>query len=82
MFEEKNHLKNFQPDKILDKPGQITNLQQMKDSKPLAGRFSEIGQQILAVGNKKASYICTGHWNEISPVEEPKKVKPITVSPT
>ena len=38
------------PDKILEKPGRLTNLAQLKDSKPLAGRFSEIGEKIFEVG--------------------------------
>lgn len=54
----------------------------MRDNKPLAGRFSEIGQEILKVGNRKASYICTGNWHETSIVDEPKKGRPIALSPT
>lgn len=43
------------PDKILDKPGRLTNLWQLNDGRPLAGRFSEIGEKMLKVGAKKAS---------------------------
>lgn len=43
------------PEKILDKPGAITNLQQYTSKKPLAGRFGEIGERIFEVGPKKAN---------------------------
>jgi hypothetical protein len=35
----------------------------------LAGRFSEIGERIFALGRKKASQICTGNWKEMSIVD-------------
>lgn len=57
------------PDKILEKPGKIGNLTQLRDSRPLAGRFSEIGEKIFSVGNKKASLITTGPWHEILMLE-------------
>lgn len=56
------HLK---PDKIVQKPGQILDLNKLRDSKPLAGRFSEIGERFFEVGNNQAFRIVTGPWNEI-----------------
>ncbi len=41
----------------------------MKDNRPLAGRFSEIGEQIFSLGNRKANLITTGPWNEILMLE-------------
>ena len=41
----------------------------MKDNRPLAGRFSEIGEQIFSLGNRKANLITTGLWNEILMLE-------------
>lgn len=38
------------PDKILEKPGLIKSLSAFKNEKPLAGRFSEIGERVFAVG--------------------------------
>lgn len=54
----------------------------MRDNKPTAGRFSEIGQEIIRVGNRKASYICTGNWHETFPIVETKKERPLALSPT
>lgn len=42
------------PDRILSKPGQIVIQDIPKDLKPLAGKFSKIGEQILLIGNSKA----------------------------
>lgn len=53
------------PDKILEKPNKIQNLNLYKNDKPLAGRFSEIGEKLLQVGNRKAFMIHTGPWGEI-----------------
>ena len=48
----------------------------MKDNRPLAGRFSEIGEQIFSLGNRKANLITTGPWNEILMLEnEAQKIK-------
>jgi hypothetical protein len=35
----------------------------------LAGPFSEIGEQIFSLGNRKANLITTGLWNEILMLE-------------
>jgi hypothetical protein len=43
------------PEKILEKPGAIRNLHSLTDKRPLAGRFSAIGEKIFAMGGKKAS---------------------------
>jgi len=32
------------PEQILDKPGRISDLSILRDKRPLAGRFSEIGE--------------------------------------
>jgi hypothetical protein len=51
-------------DYILEKPGRI-NLTQVNASapkQPLAGRLTEIGEQILLIGSQKAKFICTGDW--------------------
>ena len=41
------------------------NLKKIDTSnQPLAGRLSEIGQQILLLGSKKAGLLCTGNWGE------------------
>jgi hypothetical protein len=53
------------PDKILEKPGYIKNLQQYKSAKPMAGKYSEIGQEILRLGPKEADKIMTGPWGQI-----------------
>lgn len=64
------------PDKILEKPGRLSNLTELRDSRPLAGRFSEIGERIFSVGNKKAGLITTGPWHEIQMLEsEAQKAK-------
>jgi hypothetical protein len=57
----------YVPDHILEKPGRI-NLSQVNGPKlPLAGRLTEIGEQILLIGSQKAKFICTGNWgSEIS----------------
>lgn len=44
-----------------------------KDTKPLAGRFSKIGEQILLIGNQNARQIITGPWND-APIESPKQM--------
>ena len=53
-FEPRNlppvgHLK---PDAIMDKPCRINMLSVPKNTKPLAGRLTEIGKQILEKGTK------------------------------
>ena len=53
------------PDKILEKPGYIKNLQQYKSAKPMAGKYSEIGEKILEYGPKDAYKIMTGPWGQI-----------------
>lgn len=52
-------------DYILEKPGKIKDIKTLGDSRPLAGRFSEIGERIFTLGGKKASQLCTGPWGEI-----------------
>lgn len=66
-FEESNKspAEYLVPDKILEKPGQISDLSQFKTTKPLAGRFSEVGEKIFEMGHKKAYLIQTGPWHEI-----------------
>lgn len=56
-FEKSNKppVEHLIPNKILEKPGYIKNLSELRDEKPLAGRFSEIGERIFSLGNKKAS---------------------------
>ena len=61
-FEPKNlppagHLR---PDSILEKPCKINMLKVPPNTKPLAGRLTEIGKQILEKGTKEAKLICTG----------------------
>lgn len=47
---------------LLEKPGRI-NFSEVNTSKlPLAGKLTEIGQQILKIGSQKAKFICTGNW--------------------
>ena len=47
---------------FLDKPGRL-NISNIKMNKhPLAGRLTEIGEQILLIGSQKAKFICTGNW--------------------
>ena len=53
------------PEKILEKPGKIKNLESLKSNKPLAGKFSEIGERVFEAGDKKAFLITTGPWGEI-----------------
>ena len=72
------------PDKILDKPGAIKDIKSLGDNRPLAGRFSEIGERIFTLGGKKASHLCTGPWGEIQMLDGAstrKKVKPIPNEP-
>lgn len=40
--------------------------------KHLAGKYSEIGQRLFAVGQKKAGQIMTGPWGEIQILESEK----------
>jgi len=56
-FEQHNKppIEHLIPEKILDKPGAIRNLNKLGDARPLAGRFSEIGERIFTLGGKKAS---------------------------
>jgi hypothetical protein len=53
---------HLMPEKILEKPCHIKDLSIFIDKKPLAGKFSEIGEQIFTAGNKKAGHITTGPW--------------------
>lgn len=62
------------PDKILEKPGYIKNLNIFKSDKPLAGRFSEIGEKVFAAGTKDAHLIYTGPWNEIQMKDSAKQL--------
>ena len=70
-FNEQNipPIEHLTPDKILEKPCKIQNLQSLKDGKPLAGKFSEIGQQIFNLGGNKASHIMTGPWDQTQILE-------------
>jgi hypothetical protein len=34
-----------------------------RNTKPLAGRMTEIGNQILKIGSQQAKFICTGNWD-------------------
>lgn len=56
-FEKNNKppIEHLVPNYILEKPGYIKNLKELKDDKPLAGRFTEIGEKIFSLGNKKAN---------------------------
>lgn len=65
----KRPLEYLIPDLILEKPGRISNFSKMRDTRPLAGRFSEIGEKIFIAGNKKAGLITTGPWHEILMLE-------------
>lgn len=64
-FKEKNwlpyHLRK--PDmNILKNPQDIKDLSKLVDDKPLAGRFTGIGETLFKLGSKKASSLCTGPW--------------------
>lgn len=48
---------------FLDKPCRINILNYKKEDKPLAGKLTQIGQQILMIGSQKAKFICTGNWD-------------------
>ena len=48
--------------KFLDKPGRLNLDKQGSSNLPLAGRLTEIGEQILLIGSQKAKFICTGDW--------------------
>jgi len=66
-FDPKNkpptgHLK---PEKIAMKPVHIADLNSLRDKKPLAGRFSEIGHEHFKVGVPNVRKITTGPWGEI-----------------
>lgn len=51
--------------KFLEKPGRI-KLSDVKDgNRALAGRMTEIGEQILKLGSSKAKNICTGNWDNL-----------------
>ena len=56
-------------DKILDNTQIISNLSIFKDNRQLAGPFSESGEQIFSLGNRKVNLITTGPWNEILMLE-------------
>lgn len=48
----------------LEKPGKL-DLNYVKANapvRPLAGRLTEIGEQILLKGSGKAKFVCTGYW--------------------
>jgi len=45
----------------------------LKNNKPLAGRFSEVGEKIFEMGNKKAFLITTGPWHEIQMKDSEKQ---------
>ena len=84
-FDENNKppLEHLIPDYILEKPCKIQNLQSFKDSKPLAGKFSEIGQQIFNLGGKKAAHIVTGNWDKLfeEKVHDKRSISPIPIEP-
>lgn len=56
---------HLRPDSILEKPCKINMLKVPPNTKPLAGRLTEIGKQILEKGTKEAKLICTGNWDEL-----------------
>mmetsp|Transcript_21855 Transcript_21855/g.33872 ORF Transcript_21855/g.33872 Transcript_21855/m.33872 type:complete len:186 (+) Transcript_21855:465-1022(+) len=47
---------------FLDKPGRMNVHKLSVKQQPLAGRLTEIGEQILLIGSQKAKFICTGNW--------------------
>lgn len=51
------------PDHILEKPCKINIRNVSVPKQPLAGRLTEIGEQILLIGSQKAKFICTGQWD-------------------
>lgn len=67
---------NTRKEKFLEKPNKISDLASLDTKKPMAGRFSEIGEKVLQVGDKKAKLITTGPWGEILMIEsEAQKTK-------
>jgi len=56
---------NTRKEKILEKPNKIKDLALLDTKQPMAGRFSEIGEKILKLGDKYAKQITTGPWGEI-----------------
>jgi len=49
----------------------------------LAGKFSEIGQQIFNLGGKKAAHIVTGNWDKLfeEKVHDKRSISPIPIEP-
>ena len=47
---------------LLEKPGRINFKDVNTSGLPLAGKLTEIGQQILLIGSQKAKFVCTGNW--------------------
>lgn len=64
---------HLRPDSIMEKPCKINMLSVPKNTKPLAGRLTEIGKQILEKGTKEAKLICTGNWDEMFVTNKSKK---------
>lgn len=56
--------------KFLEKPGKIDLKKINTHGQPLAGRLTEIGEQILLIGSQKAKFICTGNWDFKFPKRE------------
>jgi hypothetical protein len=53
----------YEPDYILEKPCRIDINNVNAPKYPLAGRLTEIGEQILLLGSQKAKFVCTGNWD-------------------
>ena len=50
---------------FLEKPGKIDITRVDPGNRKLAGRLTEIGEQILKIGSQKAKFICTGNWDNM-----------------
>lgn len=51
-------------EKVLLKPGQIKISEVEVDNKPLAGKYTIVGQEVVDKGIKKPYQVMTGPWNE------------------
>lgn len=61
------------PDKIIQKPNKMDLTVFDTKNVAMAGRMTELGDKILALGCKKAKHLYTGHWKEL---EKETKTEP------
>lgn len=53
----------LEDDFILEKPGKL-NLKDVRvGARPLAGKMSDIGEEIIRLGSYKAKHLVTGNWD-------------------